>query len=109
MLRGMQHSLEEADITDLAASTHGFVGADMAALCQEATMCALRRVVRRRSTPAQPSQAHPAASDTASKVHGLIFCLVHTGPPSSCLVHEVYTRTHNLISARGPCCSGPVE
>ena len=48
-LGDLQHSLQEEDVCGIAASTHGFVGADMVALCQEATMCALRRVVLQRT------------------------------------------------------------
>jgi hypothetical protein len=44
----INHNLCEDDIRSLAASSHGYVGADLAALCQEAAMCALRRVVRHR-------------------------------------------------------------
>ena len=44
-LRGIRHSLPEEYVIDLAKSTHGFVGADVAALCQHAAMHALSRVV----------------------------------------------------------------
>lgn len=47
-LAEINHNLCEDDICSLAASSHGYVGADLAALCQEAAMCALRRVVRHR-------------------------------------------------------------
>ncbi len=40
--RGMPLS-EGVDLTDLAATTHGFTGADLNALCREAAMAALRR------------------------------------------------------------------
>jgi len=36
---------EEVDLERLAAITHGFVGADLAALCREAAMSALRRLM----------------------------------------------------------------
>ena len=36
---------EDIDLADLAESTHGFVGADLAALCREAAMCSLRRFI----------------------------------------------------------------
>jgi transitional endoplasmic reticulum ATPase len=36
---------EDVDLEELAESTHGFVGADLAALCREAAMNALRRVL----------------------------------------------------------------
>ncbi|MFX0137618.1 MAG: CDC48 family AAA ATPase [Candidatus Hodarchaeota archaeon] len=40
--RGMP--LEGVDLTEFATRTHGFVGADLAALCREAAMFALRRI-----------------------------------------------------------------
>lgn len=36
---------EDINLVDLAESTHGFVGADLAALCREAAMCSLRRFI----------------------------------------------------------------
>jgi transitional endoplasmic reticulum ATPase len=42
--RGMPLS-EDVDLSDLANITHGFVGADLEALCKEAAMGALRRVL----------------------------------------------------------------
>jgi len=36
---------DDVDIKELAETTHGFVGADLAALCREAAMHALRRVL----------------------------------------------------------------
>ncbi|EIE21729.1 nuclear AAA ATPase [Coccomyxa subellipsoidea C-169] len=47
-LEDINHNLCEENICALAASSHGYVGADLAALCQEAAMCAVRRVVRHR-------------------------------------------------------------
>jgi SpoVK/Ycf46/Vps4 family AAA+-type ATPase len=35
-----------AQVDDLAAAAHGFVGADLTALCNEAAMAALRRAIR---------------------------------------------------------------
>ncbi|XP_048137655.1 calmodulin-interacting protein 111 isoform X2 [Rhodamnia argentea] len=39
----MEHSLSESQIQQLAMSTHGFVGGDLAALCNEAALVCLRR------------------------------------------------------------------
>ncbi|MGM0491066.1 MAG: CDC48 family AAA ATPase, partial [Planctomycetota bacterium] len=44
--RGMPLT-ETVDLARLAAMTHGFVGADLAALCREAGMIALRRIMPR--------------------------------------------------------------
>ncbi len=42
--RGMPLT-EDVNLDDLADRTHGFVGADLEAVCKEAAMCALRRVL----------------------------------------------------------------
>jgi hypothetical protein len=44
-LRGLRHGLSPGEVSELAAAAHGFVSADLAALCEEAAMAALRRVV----------------------------------------------------------------
>eukprot|EP00850_Spirogloea_muscicola_P018256 SM000165S02217 [mRNA] locus=s165:195225:200869:+ [translate_table: standard] len=43
ILHNQPHKLNKDDIHSLAAITHGFVGADLTALCNEAAMCALRK------------------------------------------------------------------
>ncbi|BBN02172.1 hypothetical protein MPTK1_2g13350 [Marchantia polymorpha subsp. ruderalis] len=50
LLRDLRHTLNDSDISDLAATTHGFVGADLAALCNEAAMSTLRRIVHLRQS-----------------------------------------------------------
>lgn len=56
----MRHSLEEEDIDALAAAAHGFVSADLAAVCDEAAMAALRRIIASRQHPsAHPPAPHP--------------------------------------------------
>ncbi|NWU05563.1 SPAT5 protein, partial [Cephalopterus ornatus] len=45
LLRKVPHSLTEAELVQLADSAHGYVGADLAALCKEAGLHALRRVL----------------------------------------------------------------
>lgn len=40
----MPHYLTESQVLELAHATHGFVGADIAALCKEAALVCLRRV-----------------------------------------------------------------
>ena len=44
-LRRLKHSLSDDQVASLAAAAHGFVGADLAALCNEAAMAALRRII----------------------------------------------------------------
>ena len=43
--RGMPLAQDDVDLSRLAAITHGFVGADLEALCREAGMIALRRIL----------------------------------------------------------------
>lgn len=42
-LAKLHHKLNESDVRALAVAAHGFVGADIAALCTEAALIALRR------------------------------------------------------------------
>eukprot|EP00918_Siedleckia_nematoides_P075031 GHVU01164064.1.p1 GENE.GHVU01164064.1~~GHVU01164064.1.p1 ORF type:complete len:865 (-),score=82.47 GHVU01164064.1:47-2434(-) len=43
LLNGVEHSLIGSDIEEIARGAHGFVGADLAAVCKEAGMFALKR------------------------------------------------------------------
>ncbi|XXG60483.1 hypothetical protein AAC387_Pa04g2383 [Persea americana] len=43
LLSEINHSLVDTEIQSLASSTHGFVGADLAALCNKAALITLRR------------------------------------------------------------------
>ncbi|NWR86150.1 SPAT5 protein, partial [Furnarius figulus] len=45
LLKKVPHSLTEAELAQLADSAHGYVGADLAALCKEAGLYALRRAL----------------------------------------------------------------
>ncbi|XP_057561700.1 ribosome biogenesis protein SPATA5 isoform X2 [Hippopotamus amphibius kiboko] len=60
LLRRVPHLLTEAELLQLANSAHGYVGADLKALCNEAGLYALRRVLRK----------HPNLPD--SKMAGLV-------------------------------------
>ncbi|XP_058097724.1 calmodulin-interacting protein 111 isoform X2 [Magnolia sinica] len=46
LLSEMDHSLVDAQVRSLASTTHGFVGADLAALCNKAALTALRRYIK---------------------------------------------------------------
>ncbi|KAM4670678.1 ATPase family gene 2 protein homolog A isoform 3-T3 [Amazona ochrocephala] len=48
LLKKVPHSLTAAELTQLADSAHGYVGADLAALCKEAGLYALRRALGKR-------------------------------------------------------------
>lgn len=62
-LEDINHNLQDEDVRALAAASHGYVGADLAAMCQEAAMCALRRVVRHRQRSESTTEASGDASD----------------------------------------------
>ncbi|XP_004855003.1 spermatogenesis-associated protein 5 isoform X2 [Heterocephalus glaber] len=47
LLQRVPHSLTKTELLQLANSAHGYVGADLKALCNEAGLCALRRVLRK--------------------------------------------------------------
>lgn len=46
LLSEVEHTLLEEDVHHLAGVTHGFVGADLASLCNEAALVCLRRYIR---------------------------------------------------------------
>ncbi|XP_033071076.1 ATPase family protein 2 homolog isoform X1 [Trachypithecus francoisi] len=47
LLRRVPHLLTEAELLQLANSAHGYVGADLKILCNEAGLCALRRILKK--------------------------------------------------------------
>ena len=51
-------SVEREDIAAMAAGMHGFVSADLAALVDEASLCALRRVVASNGKDTEPVIIH---------------------------------------------------
>nr|GMC90270.1 calmodulin-interacting protein 111 isoform X1 [Ipomoea batatas] len=55
LLSEMEHSLADLDIQHLATATHGFVGADLAALCNEAALSSLRRHVNLKTSYGDPN------------------------------------------------------
>ena len=42
-LSKLKHNLQDPEVFELAAGTHGFVGADLSSLCHEAALATLRR------------------------------------------------------------------
>ncbi|ORX55872.1 AAA-domain-containing protein [Piromyces finnis] len=46
LLRNVPHSLTDEDITRISSVTHGYVGADLAALCREAGLKAIKRMIK---------------------------------------------------------------
>jgi AAA family ATPase len=53
LLTGVHHSLSSEEVESLAFATHGFVGADLAALCNEAALSALRRYISVKDSSSQ--------------------------------------------------------
>ncbi|XP_015265703.1 PREDICTED: LOW QUALITY PROTEIN: spermatogenesis-associated protein 5 [Gekko japonicus] len=51
LLKKVPHSLSATELIQLADSAHGYVGADLAALCKEAGLYALRRVLGQQANP----------------------------------------------------------
>ncbi|XP_045687720.1 ATPase family protein 2 homolog isoform X2 [Phyllostomus hastatus] len=47
LLQKVPHALTEPELLRMANSAHGYVGADLKALCNEAGLCALRRVLKK--------------------------------------------------------------
>ena len=67
-LKAVRHCLAEEDIDALAAAAHGFVGADLAAICDEAAMAALRRVIAARQS--LPAVQYPGSKQPHHEVQG---------------------------------------
>jgi SpoVK/Ycf46/Vps4 family AAA+-type ATPase len=44
-LSKLKHNLQDPELFELAAGTHGFVGADLSSLCHEAALATLRRYI----------------------------------------------------------------
>jgi SpoVK/Ycf46/Vps4 family AAA+-type ATPase len=61
LLIGVHHSLTSEEVESVALATHGFVGADLAAVCNEAALSALRRYISLKENPIQ-QLGHPGCS-----------------------------------------------
>ncbi len=84
--------LEDVDLEELANSTHGFVGADIAALCRESAMSSLRKVL-----PEIDLEAHEISPDTLEKLivrrEDFKAALKDVGPSA---LREVYVEIPNI-------------
>ena len=67
LLSRMQHSLSEDEVTEWASTAHGFVPADLKALCNEAALGALGRYVRGLA-PGEGGGTSAGAGDGAGSV-----------------------------------------
>ncbi|PWN47173.1 AAA-domain-containing protein, partial [Violaceomyces palustris] len=86
LLRKVPHSLNEEQISDLAARTHGFVGADLSALVREAGMKAVRRAFDRQAK---------GIDDELSKAMGSI--RIHDPPAEEGLCNDDFTSALPLV------------
>lgn len=67
ILHGMRHSLSDIQIEQLAMATHGFVGADLSALCCEAAFVCLRRHLDQSSSSSNlPLEEAPIAESSTN-------------------------------------------
>ncbi|KAK9141321.1 hypothetical protein Scep_011002 [Stephania cephalantha] len=62
----MVHSLVDSQVQHLASSMHGFVGADIAALCNEAALVCLRRHINLKKTSISSSGTEDEVSVSPS-------------------------------------------
>lgn len=63
ILSGMRHSLSDTQLEQIAMATHGFVGADLAALCCEAAFVCLRQHLNQRTSSSNlPLEETPIAA-----------------------------------------------
>ncbi|VAH93333.1 unnamed protein product [Triticum turgidum subsp. durum] len=74
LLSGVHHSLTSEEVECLAFATHGFVGADLAALCNEAALSALRRYISVKESSTQPlgDRATHAEKTNIQEIDGLL-------------------------------------
>uniref|UniRef100_M8C7G4 Cell division cycle-like protein n=1 Tax=Aegilops tauschii TaxID=37682 RepID=M8C7G4_AEGTA len=74
LLSGVHHSLTSEEVECLAFGTHGFVGADLAALCNEAALSALRRYISVKESSTQPlgDRATHAEKTNIQEIDGLL-------------------------------------
>ncbi|KAA6418217.1 MAG: Cam interacting protein [Trebouxia sp. A1-2] len=85
-LKAVRHCLAEEDIDALAAAAHGFVGADLAAICDEAAMAALRRVIVARRPP--PAVQHLQSNQPHHEVQGPCHRGKHKGQQLQASCHQ---------------------
>ncbi|KAK3263412.1 hypothetical protein CYMTET_27778, partial [Cymbomonas tetramitiformis] len=68
LLQSAHHALTTEEVASLASAAHGFVAADLCALCNEATMNALRRYVTMLDGAAAPPAHSVPCSGSAAQV-----------------------------------------
>ncbi|KAF8395748.1 hypothetical protein HHK36_019699 [Tetracentron sinense] len=77
LLTEMDHSLVDMQVQHLASTTHGFVGADLAALCNEAAYVCLRRYVKyKKSSDSSTVTPHLHSNETGLVYDGFSNCII---------------------------------
>lgn len=94
ILDKMEHSLSFAQIQQLAVATHGFVGADLAALSNEAAMVCLRRCTRSKNSTGALN--FNSSTHDVSDVMTQGFCCVRDGMELFGKDHEASSYSENL-------------
>ncbi|XP_065009296.1 calmodulin-interacting protein 111-like isoform X1 [Musa acuminata AAA Group] len=75
LLNEIVHSLSIKEIQSLALGTHGFVGADLSALCNEAAMTALRRYIGHTCDPGLRKDEGVQTADPVDSLSSSLFAL----------------------------------
>lgn len=75
LLNEIVHSLSFKEIQSLALGTHGFVGADLSALCNEAAMTALRRYIGHTCDPGLRKDEDVQTADPVDSLSSSLFAL----------------------------------
>ncbi|XP_020576783.1 calmodulin-interacting protein 111 [Phalaenopsis equestris] len=111
LLNHIDHSLCNAELESLAFDTHGFVGADLAALCNEAAMTSLCRFISFKSSEKllKCSHSKTGAVDTDKRVPkiqepGEVSCNDDLNSISSLLSELTMSSTP---ASPDSCCCGP--
>ncbi|KAK3146665.1 hypothetical protein QOZ80_3BG0269730 [Eleusine coracana subsp. coracana] len=102
LLIGVHHSLTGVELESLAQTTHGFVGADLAALCNEAALSALRRYINLKENSTQWLNNHDTSMDKGNNQESL----GHLGDQISLLSSSLSELS--MSSADFPCTKGSI-
>ncbi|KAG9455074.1 hypothetical protein H6P81_007978 [Aristolochia fimbriata] len=95
LLTDMRHSLSNSEIEYLASTTHGFVGADLASLCNEAALTSLRHYIKLENMHSK------AENVTASmyQIDSLQFLLLNLSLSNRCIPHPDHAKIISKIDS----------
>ena len=71
VLRSVPHTISQTAVAKLAADSHGFTGADLSLLVKEATLLAVRRLLRAKDSSSRKTKLRQQQSDDSSGPGGL--------------------------------------